>query len=251
MSNFNKKLAIFDLDGTLTKSKSPLDPEISELLSRMLNLCKVAVISGGGYPQFLTQFVSKLPVTSDNFSNLFLLPTSGTRLYTWKNAWHQEYAEDLSQKEKEKIMEALNSIINNPVYEKPDKIYGEIIEDRGSQITFSALGQKAPVEVKYAWDPTREKKEKIASILRKKIPEFDVRVGGSTSVDVTRKGINKAYGITKLSQFLNLDISEMIFVGDALFYGGNDYPAKSTGIDCVSVNGPEDTAKLIRSWFGW
>lgn len=248
MSNFQKKLAIFDLDGTLTKSKSAIEPDVAELICKLLNVAKVAIISGGGYPQFLTQFVSKLPTNSENYTNLFLLPTSGTRLYSWKGTWHEEYAEDLTQKEKDKILEALNSMMRSPLYKKPEIIYGDIIEDRGSQITFSALGQKAPVEAKYAWDPDRKKRENIAEMLRKRIPEFDVRVGGATSVDITRKGVNKAYGIMKLGQHLKLPVADMIFVGDALFYGGNDYPARSTGADCVSVKGPEETKALIKSW---
>lgn len=248
MSKFNKKLAIFDLDGTLTKSKSPIDPQMAELMGKLLNVAKVAVISGGGYPQFLTQFVSKLPTSSENYTNLFLLPTSGTRLYSWKGAWHEEYAEDLNQKEKEKIMEALKSVMASPLYHKPEIVYGDIVEDRGSQITFSALGQKAPVDVKYAWDPDRKKRHDIADLLKKKIPEFDVRVGGATSIDITRKGVNKAYGIMKLGQYLKLPVSDMVFVGDALFYGGNDYPAKTTGADCISVKGPDETAEVIRSW---
>ena len=248
MSSLEKKLVIFDLDGTLAKSKSPIEPEMADLICKLLKDRKVAVISGGGYPQFLTQFVNKLPVNSGNFNNLYLLPTSGTRLYVWKGNWHEEYAEDLSQKEKEQILTALNSIMNSSVYEKPAILYGEIIEDRGSQITFSALGQKAPVELKYSWDPTRVKRDTIANILTKKIPEFDVRIGGSTSIDITKKGVNKAYGIMKLSQYLNIKINDIVFVGDALFYGGNDYPAKTTGADCISVKGPEDTAELIKSW---
>jgi HAD superfamily hydrolase (TIGR01484 family) len=248
MDNLEKKLVLFDLDGTLTKSKSPIDSVMAELICKLLISKKVAIISGGGYPQFLTQFVSKLPIGSENFNNLYLLPTSGTKLYVWKGNWHEEYSEDLNEKEREKIMMALNSTINSPVYEKPATLYGEIIEDRGSQITFSALGQNAPAEIKYAWDPTRSKREAIANAIRKKIPEFDVRVGGATSVDITRKGVNKAYGIMKMAQYLNLTIHDIVFVGDALFYGGNDYPAKTTGVDCVSVKGPEETANLIRSW---
>lgn len=241
---------MFDLDGTLTKSKSAVEPEMAELICRLLKDRKVAVISGGGYPQFLTQFVSKLPTSAENYSNLYLLPTSGTRLYTWSGSWHEQYAEDLTKEEKDRIFSAFDFVMKSSAYQKPDKIYGDIIEDRGSQITFSALGQKAPVELKYAWDPTRKKRENIADLLMKKIPEFDIRVGGSTSVDVTRKGVNKAYGIVKLQHFLNIPIKDMVFVGDALFYGGNDYPAKTTGVDCISVEGPEDTAKLIKSWLG-
>jgi HAD superfamily hydrolase (TIGR01484 family) len=248
MNQFSKKLVIFDLDGTLTKSKSPIEPAIASLISKLLVNKKVAVISGGGYPQFQTQFISMLPTASENYGNLLLLPTSGTRLYVWKESWQEQYAENLSEKEKEKIMTALNGILNSPAYEKPAVVYGEVVEDRGSQITFSALGQKAPVELKYAWDPTRAKREHIASLLTPKIPGFDVRVGGASSVDITRKGVNKAYGILKLEQYLNIPIDDIVFVGDSLFYGGNDYPAKTTGVDCISVKGPEETQALIQSW---
>jgi hydroxymethylpyrimidine pyrophosphatase-like HAD family hydrolase len=102
MDNLEKKLVLFDLDGTLTKSKSPIDSVMAELICKLLISKKVAIISGGGYPQFLTQFVSKLPIGSENFNNLYLLPTSGTKLYVWKGNWHEEYSEDLNEKEEKK-----------------------------------------------------------------------------------------------------------------------------------------------------
>ena len=248
MTAYSKQLMIFDLDGTLTKSKSPIDEEMADLIVKLLENKKVAIISGGGYPQFETQFLHKLPGTTERYSNLYLLPTSGTRLYAWRGSWVEQYAEHLSTQEKDKVMSALNTALRSTGYEKPEKIYGQIIEDRGSQITFSALGQNAPVELKYAWDPTRAKRDKIADIIRQKIPEFDVRVGGSTSVDITRRGVNKGYGIRRLEEYLKISLESMVFVGDALFQGGNDYPAKATGIDCFAVTGPDDTKKLIRSW---
>jgi len=251
MAEHPKKLIIFDLDGTLTKSKAPIDRETADLLTELLDRKKVAVISGGGYRQFQKQFLGHMLASARQYSNLFLLPTSGTRLYVWKDHWVREYAEDLSTDEKDRIMEALRDILKMPsVYRKPERIYGDLVEDRGSQITFSALGQEAPVEAKYAWDPTREKREHIASILRHKLPKFDVRVGGATSVDITHRGVNKAYGIRKLEQYLGLKPDEIAFVGDALFYGGNDYPARATGVDCHSVTGPEETRALIRHWLG-
>lgn len=248
MSKLSKNVVIFDLDGTLTKSKSPIDSEMADTVCALLKIAKVAVISGGGYPQFLSQFVGRLPSAVDKLSNLYLLPTSGTRLYSWKGFWQEQYSENLKEEEKEKIISNLKAVLRALNYDKPEKVFGDLIEDRGSQITFSALGQKAPVELKYAWDPDRKKREKLAEILSKRLGEFDVRIGGSTSVDITRKGINKAYGIRKLEQFLNIPIENMIFVGDALFYGGNDYPVKATGIDCLEVKGPEETITLIKEW---
>jgi len=248
MTAYSKQLIIFDLDGTLTRSKSPIDSEMAGLLVRLLERKKVAIISGGGYPQFQTQFLAGLPGAADNYSNLYLLPTSGTALYAWKGNWIQEYAENMTPADKQKIMAAINSGLIASRYEKPATVYGDLIEDRGSQITFSALGQKAPVELKYAWDPTREKREKMVAAIRTKIPEFDVRIGGSTSIDITRKGMNKAYGIRKLEQYLNLSADDITFVGDTLFYGGNDYPAKASGVDCIPVKGPDETKELVKSW---
>jgi HAD superfamily hydrolase (TIGR01484 family) len=244
----DKKIAMFDLDGTLTASKSPLEQEMASLLTGLMKKIKVAVISGGGYPQFQSQFLAKFSNINEFGSNLLLLPTSGTKLYTWKGDWHEEYSEVLSKEEKEKIISSLNQVLKQTNYQNPEKVYGPIIEDRGSQITFSALGQNAPVQIKLSWDPDRKKREQIAELIKQKIPEFDVRVGGSTSVDITRKGVNKGYGIRRLEDYLKINADDMVFVGDALFYGGNDYPAKATGVDCVSVKGPEETSELIKKW---
>ena len=78
---------------------------------------------------------------------------------------------------------------------KVEQVWGEVIEDRGSQITFSALGQQAPLEQKDKWDPDFTKRKKIKAILDTLIPEFSVRMGGATSIDITKPGIDKAYGI--------------------------------------------------------
>lgn len=248
MTNFSQKqLFIFDLDGTLNKSKMPIDDEMGKLITELLSFKKVAIISGGGWPQFETQLLRMLPVSFGNFSNLYLMPTSGTRLMVWRGSWVQQYSEHLSPKEKERVTTSLGESLRGGGYVQPTTIYGQLIEDRGSQITFSALGQNAPYEIKSTWDPTREKREKIADILRSKIPEFDVRIGGASSIDITRRGINKAYAIRKLEEYLAISADSIVFVGDSLFYGGNDYPAKATGVDCVSVADPEETKTFIRN----
>jgi len=243
-----KKLVIFDLDGTLTPAKEHMKPSMAQALSELLKRIKVAVISGGGYPRMQTQFLRSLPHTAESFGNLYILPTSGTRLYMWQGDWQERYHEDLSREERKRIMEAFRPVLMACKH-SPEKIYGELIEDRLSQVTFSGLGQEAPIDTKKQWDPDHRKREAIIAALRPKLPEFDIRIGGTTSIDVTRRGVNKAYGIHKLEQYLGIPISEMIFVGDALFYGGNDYPAKAAGVDCIEVKGPEDTEKIIRNWF--
>ena len=239
-----KKLIVFDLDGTLAGSKSPLDSEMSGLLHDLLLIVKVAVISGGDWPQFEKQLLSNLP-HDERLANLSLLPTCGTKFYRYDSAaWKKIYSEDLTAEERDKILSSLTKAIISADF-KTDKLRGEQIEDRGSQITFSALGQKAPLEEKNKWDPDFGKRKKIKAILDTLIPEFSVRIGGSTSIDITKPGIDKAYGIRKLRDLLGISLKEMIYIGDALYVGGNDYPAKEAGVDCISVKDPNETKRVI------
>jgi hypothetical protein len=128
-----------------------------------------------------------------------------------------------------------------------EKTWGETIEDRGSQVTYSALGQQAPLEEKEKWDADFAKRKKIKTILDTLIPEFSVRLGGATSIDVTKPGIDKAYGIKKLQETLGISVKEMIYVGDALFVGGNDYPAEQAGVISIPVRGPNETKRVIEA----
>jgi HAD superfamily hydrolase (TIGR01484 family) len=240
-----KKLIVFDLDGTLAESKSALDAEMAALLHDLLGIVKVAVISGGDWPQFEKQLLSNLP-HDEHLKYLSLLPTCGTKFYQYASDWEKLYSEDFTGEEKEDIISSLNQAIVSLAL-KPDKVWGEVIEDRGSQITFSALGQQAPLEEKKKWDPDFSKRKKMKALLDELIPQFSVRLGGTTSVDVTKPGIDKAYGIGKLRETLGIGIDEMIFVGDALFPGGNDYPAKEAGVVSIQVRDPNETKRVIEA----
>jgi len=241
-----KKLVVFDLDGTLAQSKSALDDEMAKLLAALSNVAKVSIISGGDWPQFEKQVLGHLPSTG-KLEQFYLLPTCGTKFFEYKNgAWQKLYSEDLSPEQKKKITSSLEQAVKETGFQ-PKQTWGELIEDRGSQITYSALGQQAPLDAKKTYDPDFEKRKKIKAVLDKLIPEFSVALGGSTSVDVTLPGIDKAYGMHKLKEVLKIDFSEMLFVGDALFPGGNDYPARTTGTDCVQVRDPEETKRVIET----
>ncbi len=244
----NKKLFIFDKDGTLTPSKSPMDLEMVELLIELLAHKKIAIITGSTFPLLETQILSKIPSNTRNLNNLYILPNTGTCLYIWNGKWDEQYSENLTTEEKDKIKNVLYDALNKVSFEKPKKIFGEQIEDRGSQITYSALGQDAPLDLKEVWDTTKEKRKELVALIGNKISEFDMGIGGTTSIDITRKGINKAYGTKKLEKFLKISASEIIFIGDALFPGGNDYSVKGIGIDCIQVSGVDETKKLIREW---
>jgi phosphomannomutase len=241
-----KKLIVFDLDGTLAGSKSPIDAETSGLLHDLLSIIKVAIISGGDWPQFEKQLVSNLS-HDERLANMSLLPTCGTKFYRYDSlAWKKIYSEDLTPEERDKILNSLKKAISIVDF-KTDKVWGEQIEDRGSQITFSALGQQAPSPEKDKWDKDFSKRKKIKAILDTLIPEFSVRIGGSTSIDITKPGIDKAYGIGKLRDLLGISIKEMIYIGDALYVGGNDHPAEEAGVECIPVQDPHETKRVIQT----
>ena len=240
-----KKLVVFDLDGTLALSKSSLDAEMSSLLHDLLGVVKVAVISGGAWLQFEKQVLSHLP-QDERLARLSILPTCGTQFFQYTDKWKRLYAEDFTADEKEKIVSSLNKAVGAAGF-PVERTWGETIEDRGSQITYSALGQQAPLEEKEKWDSDIAKRTKIKAILETLIPEFSVRIGGATSIDVTKHGIDKAYGIKKLRDILGILLKEMIYVGDALFVGGNDYPAEQAGVISIPVRGPRETKRVVEA----
>jgi hypothetical protein len=240
-----KKLIVFDLDGTLAPSKSSLAPETAALLRDLLGIIKVAVISGGAWTQFEKQLLTDLPHDAD-LANLSLLPTCGTKFFQYDRKWTELYSEDLSAEQRKKIIDSLDKAAGEAGY-RAVKVWGDVIEDRGSQVTYSALGQQAPLEEKEKWDPDFAKRKKITAILETLIPEFSIRMGGATSIDVTKPGIDKAYGIGKLRDTLHISLPEMIYIGDALFPGGNDYPAEQAGVVSIPVKGPDDTNLVIET----
>jgi phosphomannomutase len=249
------KLVAFDLDDTLAPSKSALDPTMARLLVRLAELVPVCIISGGSFEQFRSQVLAgieelrEITDTGGNgpISRFHLMPLSGTQYYAWTAGhWLRIYSEGhLARSDKEQIVQVLTDGAKSlGLWES--QTWGPIIEDRGSQITFSALGQAAPVERKTAWDPRGDKKEKLRAYAAERLPRLEVRSGGSTSVDVTRKGIDKAYGMKELINRLGITRTNVLFVGDRLDVGGNDYPVKAMGIRCVAVENWRDTAIFIR-----
>ncbi len=169
-----KKLIVFDLDGTLTESKASLDVEMIGLLTALMGIAKVAVISGGSWQQYEKQFLSGFSAKA-HLENLSLLPTCGTKFYRYESGWKLLYSEDFTSVEREKIVGSLRRVMGLLAFET-EGTWGEVIEDRGSQITFSALGQQAPIEVKKKWDPDFAKRQKMKALLADFIPEFSVRL---------------------------------------------------------------------------
>lgn len=267
MKNYaDKQLIVFDLDGTLTESKSALTPDMSHMLAELLARKKVAVIGGGTYQQFKKQFVAELRVPRPLLANLFLFPTTATAFYRYRGGqgasrgagsrggWKKVYALMLSPREAQMIKKTFADVLKEIHYVPPPKTYGKVLENRGSQVTFSALGQdvvaalgKKGLQLKEAWKQKNTPlKNHIAKMVQQRLPRLEVRTSAYTSIDVTRKGIDKAYGVHQIKKMLKIPVRSMLFIGDGLYPGGNDQAARKSGIDCVAVRGPEDTRQVIE-----
>jgi HAD superfamily hydrolase (TIGR01484 family) len=242
----DKKAIIFDLDGTLAESKQSLDNEMSGLLYSLMQNHIVGVMSGGSFTQYQKQFVPFVKEGSD-LNNLVLLPTSGASMYLYKNnSWELVYEEKISEEDFENIKNILElSIERNNLL--PEEKYGQLIEYRGTQITYSGLGQDAPLSLKEVWDPDQIKRKRVVSDIEKDLPDFEIRIGGTTSVDINRKGIDKAYGVKMVSETFNISISDILYVGDALYEGGNDSAVIKSGVDTHAVKNVAETKDFIRS----
>lgn len=254
-----KDLFVFDLDGTLIQTKSPMDQEMSKLITRLLEVKKVAVIGGGKYAVFQELFLRQLKCPKEFLKKLFLFPTTSTTFYKYNHGWKNMYALRLTTSEVVKIKKAFAEVFKETGYQHPQKTYGKIIENRGTQVSFSVFGQdlvrvlgEKGVRMKKKWLRDNLKtKMKIAKLVAKKLPDLEVRAAGFTTIDVTKKGIDKAYGIYQIQKYLKVPISRMLFIGDAMFPGGNDYAVVRTGVDYLPVKGPQETKKIIRQilWY--
>ncbi len=240
-----KTMIAFDLDGTLAGSKQPIGEAMAALLEQLLGVADVAVVSGGDWPQFDAQVVSRLPAGAD-LRRLWIMPTTGTKLYRFDGGWAPVYAEVFDAGERGTIVAALGQVARDEGLDR-DRSWGERIEDRGSQITFSGLGQQAPLDAKQAWDPDMAKRKRLQAGLRARLPDLSVNIGGSTSIDITRRGIDKAYGMRRLAERAGIGFADILFMGDAIFPGGNDDPVRGAGIDVIRVRDPDDTATAIRA----
>ena len=253
-----KTLIVFDLDGTLTETKSSIAQDMGRLLVRLLEKKSAAIIGGGRYKQFRIQFLKQFRAPKELLKRLYLFPTTATSFYRYQGGWKNVYFHELSGKDRAAVKYAFREVLKEIHYVPPPKLYGKVIEDRRTQVSFSMLGQDVVamlgargVRLKKEWKRKNTPvKMKIARLMAKRLPHLEVHAAGYTTIDVTRRGIDKAYGIHQIRKKLHVPIKNMLFVGDAIYPGGNDYAAVKTGVDYVQVLGPGETTKIIELILG-
>jgi phosphomannomutase len=245
--NPKPRAVVFDLDGTLAESKQPITTEMAGLLVQLMHHTTIVVMTGGSWSQIEAQFLSSFPPGTD-FSHMYLFPDNAAQCFTRRGGgWNEEYDMSFSSKERDEIIEVLHRAITDSGFPKPPQLWGQQIEDRGGQISFSPLGQHAPLEAKKEWRAAHDAdREHLRGILSAQLPHYSVRSGGETTIDITRTGITKAYGLRKLTELTGTPTSDMIYVGDALQEGGNDSVVIETGVRTHAVIGPQDTEIFIK-----
>lgn len=251
-----KKVLAFDIDQTLNIAKTPIPDEIAELLTECLGKFEVCPISGQKFDQFLRQIVDRLETaTPEQLSHLHLFVAQGTQYYRFdpqKAQWEQVYNYPLTPEQVEKITKAIRQAAKELGFWEEEKLAegDEIIENRLSQVTFSALGQKAGTTEKYAWDADCKKREAIVGRCRELAPEFEYEIGGTTSINAILPGMNKEFGMKHLFEQLKVDKDDVLYFGDMTQPGGNDYPVVKMGVKTITVRNHEDTAYALRGILG-
>jgi phosphomannomutase len=251
-----QKIIAFDVDGTLTVSKTLITDSMADLIKKLIKEKKVISIAGGSFHQLESQFLP--PFLNDSsmlpfIKNFTLLPTSGSQRYEFNEKdtkWEMTDKESMPAEAKKRAVKLLEEVIVDPQYEIPPNPFGKIIEDRDTQITFTPNGQQAPVALKMAFDPDRKKREKIVAMLEPKLPELTILINGTSSIDLLPKGFNKAVGLMRYLKKIGFEKSDLIFIGDGLFPGGNDYSVFEAGFETIAVKNPEETENIIRNWIG-
>ncbi len=242
-----KKIICFDLDGTLAPSKERLDDEMVELVNQLLEKYHMSVITWWWPDRFQRQIFDHITTDENLLKKFIACPNCGTKMLRYEN-WerHKLYSLDFTPDEKKKILDSMNEVMDL-LNLRPEKTRWDIVEDRWSQITFSALWQHAPLQEKQYRDPDFKKRNVIKAELEKRIPEFSINSWWTTSIDITMKWVDKAFAIKKIMENNPFNLEDILFIWDAIFPGGNDYPPFTIWTDCIKTNWVEHTKEIIKN----
>lgn len=237
--------ALFDLDETLAESfKDPSRAMISRIQA-LLHSIPVAIVTGRDFAGMKHDFLDQI-TDSPDAERFYVVCEGGAEGYAWKSgSWHKEYGTDMTDDERPAIRGAIMSALSETRVLDGQTIYGEQFVDKQAMVAFRMIGNDAPTDIRHTWDPGNALRHTFALAVQAKLPQYDVVMGGATTIDVTKKAINKAYGVRWLSDTFRIPTTDMLYVGDALYPDGNDEPVIATGIQVLATTGPKETEVII------
>jgi phosphomannomutase len=240
------RLYAFDLDDTLGPSQCEVPETVRSELAVLSMRRDVCVVSGASPAQFRDCLLECEPphLRFDRFHALANYGAQwGRRL---EGSWAFEARRSLTVRQRRDAVRAVRAEAEKlGLWLADDEVAGIRMDDRGTQITFSALGRDADRSHKAAWDPDGRRRQTLIEAVAPQLADCVVRLGGGTSVDVLPAGVDKGTALASLLSDLSLRKSQCLFVGDRLYPGGNDYPVVEVGIDCVAVRTWHDTRELL------
>lgn len=244
----NKKIFIFDVDGTIADSYCSVNKKDAEIICNLLVSGKIVVFATSRSRESVQEKVlNDLSCGSKYFSFVYILPAAGAAMYKWNNKeWEEVYRESMDANDIVKITEVYKRALHTIDPDIIKKVRPNIVNKKGVMLSCSALPVSATKEERRLWDPNHKKRIQIIKEIVREFPYISANIGGSATIDITKIGINKAYGLNRFFEILKLNKKDALFVGDGIFPGGNDYCVLETGIETMKVESPEDTATKLQ-----
>lgn len=227
----NKKLIAFDLDGTLTQHKTPLDLKNRSVLERLSKKYKLLMVGAGQCMRIFNQLDFPIDIIG-NYGMQY-------SVYNKEKHTQDMVFDAVIPCDKDSIEKRITMLREKFGF---TEYYGENTEFHSSGcVTFPCLGTKAPRDKKLAFDPDRQKRRHIYSEVIETFPEFNVFVGGSSSFDMAPKPYNKYYALDKYCKDNGLSHGNVVYAGDDYGEGGNDEAVYVSDFDFIKV---DDYTKL-------
>lgn len=230
---------VFDMDGTLTPPRLPMEECFAMQFLPWLKENKAFIATGSD----IVKVSEQLPAEIMNaFSGIYC--SMGNDL--WLNG-NFVYRHDFIPETE--LMADLEHYRQTTSY--PYELFSNYIEKRTGMLNFSILGRNCPYEEreKYgAWDSANGERLQIQKALSQRYPQYDFVLGGSISIDIIKKGCGKGQIAAHLRK--TYPNEKIVFFGDKTFPGGNDYELAcalqklpATGI--VQVNSPDEVFNYL------
>lgn len=230
----------FDLDKTLTKSRSPMDAEHRPLFRKLCETRDVAIMSGGNEQQIREQ------TTSEFDGMYYALGQSGN--HAVDKAGAELWNDVLSPDQVSAILEFIEQLKQHFAIDVKDP--NDLVENRGAQISYSVIGFHEDTEKKYAFDPDDSRRAAALRAMPTAVTVLnnagvEVVPAGTTTYNFMALGRHKGYNVRRFIDHMNWQASECVYVGDALFPGGNDSSVIGV-IPTHAVQSPDDTFSFIK-----